>query len=70
MKVEFSVYCISGTVVEQYACKKQGWEWKGKKMKDMLGKKEQLILFHVYNVLGSSHLLLIYTLFQQDMCYF
>lgn len=45
MKVEFSVDCISGTVVEQYACKKQGWEWKGKKMKDMLGKKEQLFYF-------------------------
>lgn len=54
MKVEFSVDCINGTVVghvivEQYAYKKQGWEWKGKTMKDMLGKKRPIFLFHVYN---------------------
>ena len=47
MKVEFSVDWINGTVVghvivEQYAYKKQGWEWKGKKMKDMLGGKKTI----------------------------
>lgn len=54
---------MDGVIVEQHASKKQGWDWRGKRMKAVLGKEDRFIYLvstmdwalHIYFSSLTSH---------------